>query len=950
MGNTRNRIVVSVGILVVLAMLAVLAAADTSVNAEDTSTGILLKSRQFVPDSGLDHVVKSKLDVLGDVGVEKTHVLMQFYQIPNASEKTTLNETHNVDLLTYVPNNAWFADIPCDSASDIIAQPNVRWIGNILPGDKVSPHIRDYGVGSWAVNPDGTVNLMVTFFGDVSADEAKHVIGKYGSVVAKPSPWGGNVWTVSVPEDSYTISSLASEDAVEWIESVPPPRTINNDGSRAALKVNTVQAPPYNLNGSGVVIAEWDKGLVDGTHNDLAGRVFVGDPGWPKEDHSTHVAGTAIGNGTNSAGLLKGMAPAANLVTYEWPDNITEMDNETLDAIVNHSAVISTNSWGYKIDPPGEGNCSMYGDYDSESRNYDMIVDGKLDNNTITIVFSAGNQEANANCSYSYPRPHPWGRLPGPGSTAKNTIVVGATYSDTNKHTCFSSRGPTDDGRIKPDVCAPGDQANDYPSSPCNHASKINSTLPSNTYGEMAGTSMSAPAVSGCVALIYQDYRSIHSAINPTPATVKALLLHTADDLGSPGPNYTYGWGLVNATAAVDVIRVDNNPVQTIYEGVLNNSEVDTYNVYAPAGVELKATLVWTDKNGTIAAAIVLVNNLDLNITKSGSTYYPWLLDPDNPGNPATTGLDSINNVEQVLIDASTSDTYTINVNGANIPEGPQAYSLIITTGVIYVPDNYATIQWAVDNATEGAAIIVRDDTYNENVNVNKRVTIESENGTANCIVKAADSGDHVFNVSADYVNITGFTVKDANGTSKVGIYLCSIDHCNISGNNVTKNWHGIYLGAGCEHNNVTKNTARHNDNGIYLYNASNNNISCNRVAYNSKGGFNLTAGSRNNTIENNSIMMNGNENSSGCYEWNFYNNQSDYVNATNNWWGTKNVTKINASIYDHYDNPEKGIVNFTGYRDGPALCVPVPELSTIILFSLGLLALYICVGRRRKS
>lgn len=934
MGNTRNRIVVSVGILVVLAMLAVLAAADTSVNAEDTSTGILLKSRQFIPDAGLDHVVKSKLEVLGGAGAEKTHVLMQFYQIPNASEKTALNETHDVDLLTYVPNNAWFADIPCDSASDIIAQPNVRWIGNILPDDKVSPHIRDYGVGSWAVNPDGTVNLLVTFFGDVSADEAKHVIEKYGSVVAVPSPWGGNVWTVSVPEDSYTISSLASEDAVEWIESVPPPRTINNDGSREALKVNTVQAAPYNLNGSGVVIAEWDKGLADWNHSDLAGRVFVGDQGWPKENHSTHVAGTAIGNGTNSAGLLRGMAPEAILVTYEWPDSITEMDNETLDAIVNHSAVISTNSWGWVVN---DSNCYLHGYYSTWSQNYDKIVDGKLDNNTITIVFSAGNEENDGDCG-----PYPWNQTQPPGGTAKNTITVGATYSNTNGHTVFSSRGPTDDGRIKPDVCAPGDEIGGD--------GGINSTIPVQFYTVMRGTSMSAPAVSGCVALMYQDYRSTHSGANLTPATVKALLIHTADDLGSPGPDYTYGWGLVNATAAVDVIRSDNNPVQTIYEGVLNNSEGDTYDVYVPAGVELNATLVWTDEKGTVAAAPVLVNNLDLNITKSGSTYYPWLLDPDNPGNPATTGTDGINNVEQVLIDASTSDTYTINVNGTSIPEGPQAYSLIITTGLIYVPDNYATIQWAVDNATAGAAIIVRDDTYTENVNVNKRLTIESENGTENCIVKAADSGDYVFNVSADYVNIRGFTVKDANSTSNAGIYLNGIDHCNISGNNVTNNWHGIYLGAGCEHNNVTKNTARHNGNGIYLYNASNNNISCNRVAYNSKGGFNLTAGSRNNTIENNSIMMNGNENSSGCYEWNFYNHQSDYVNATNNWWGTKNDTKINASIYDHYDNSDKGIVNFSGYLNGPAQCAPIPELSTIILFSLGLLALYICVGRRRKS
>ena len=943
MGNTRNGITAAFGILAVIAVLGVLtvAADTTSVNLDDRSTEIILKSRQFVPDTGLNYGVKSKLEVLGEVGVEKTHVLMQFYQVPNASEKAALNEYLEVDLQTYIPNNAWFADIPCDSASDIIAQPNVRWIGNILPDDKVSPQIRDYGVGAWAVNPNGTANLLVTFFSDVSADEAKQVIIKYGRVVAGPSTWGGNVWTVSVHENF--ISSLASEDPVEWIESVPPPKTINNDGSRAALKVDTVQAAPYYLNGSGVVIAEWDSGWADWSHNDLAGRVTVGDTGSLKMNHSTHVAGTAIGNGTNSAGLLRGMAPGANLVTYEWPDDITERDFETFDAIVNHSAVISTNSWGYKIDPPSYGCCSWYGDYDSESQNYDWIVDGRLDNNTITIVFSAGNQEGNTECSGDYPCKHPWGRLPGPGGTAKNTITAGATDSDDNSHAYFSSRGPTDDGRIKPDVSAPGDEIGGD--------GGIKSTIPTQSYEVKRGTSMSASAVSGCAALIYQDYRSTHSGADPTPATVKALLIHTADDLGNTGPDYTYGWGLINATAAVDVIRSDNHPVPTIIEGVINQTEVDTYNVYVPAGVELKATLVWTDKKGTVAAAIVLVNNLDINITRDGSTYYPWWLDPANPSNPAVAGIDNINNVEQVVIDASTSDTYTINVNGKIIPEGPQSYSLIITTGVIYVPDDYTTIQRAVDNATAGDTILVRDGTYIENVNVNKRVIIESENGTANCIVKAEDSSDHVFNVSVDYVNINGFTVEGATGTSNAGIYLGGIDHCNITANNVTNNWHGLYLCAGCEHNNVTRNTARHNDIGIYLYNASNNNISCNLVAYNNNGGFNLTSVSRNNTIKKNSIVKNGNENvSSGGYEWNFYNHQSDYVNATNNWWGTNSETEINASIYDYYDNTEKGIVNFTGNREEHVLCAPIPELSTIILFSLGLLALYICVGMRRKN
>lgn len=191
----------------------------------NTAPEIMLKSRRFVPDPGIDNNLSSDLAVTAEAGCERMHVLIQFHSMPDTTEKTELTEFFDVELQTYIPNNAWFADIPCESVSDIIAQPNVRWIGNIQSEDKISQHIRDYS-SSWALNPDGTANLLVTFFEDVSTDEAEQIIEKYGCVVTEPSPWGGNAWTVTVPEG--TISSLAGEDAVEWIESVPPPKTITN--------------------------------------------------------------------------------------------------------------------------------------------------------------------------------------------------------------------------------------------------------------------------------------------------------------------------------------------------------------------------------------------------------------------------------------------------------------------------------------------------------------------------------------------------------------------------------------------------------------------------------------------------------------------------------------------------------------------------------------------------
>ena len=337
----------------------------------------------------------------------------------------------------------------------------------------------------------------------------------------------------------------------------------------------------------------------------------------------------------------------------------------------------------------------------------------------------------------------------------------------------------------------------------------------------------------------------------------------------------------------------------------------------------------------------------------------------------------------------------------------------------IYVPDEYAKIKWAVNNATAGDTIIVRDGTYTENVNVSKRLTIKSENGSDLTIVQAKNYSKHVFKVSVDYVNISGFTVTGAADDHKAGISLINANHCNISDNNVTNNYHGIrlqdssnneltnntansnsnigiLLWSSCNYNTLTNNTANSNsrygiymysssnneltnntansndycgirlysssnneltsntansntDSGIFLHNASDNNITCNWVAHNDQVGFYLAAGSTGNNISYNNIMTNGNYNEvTGGWECNFYNEQSDDVVAEHNYWvATENET-IDASIYD--DEEGKGKVEFYPFETGPVPCAPIPELPTIILLSVGLLALAGYVGLRRKK
>ena len=234
----------------------------------------------------------------------------------------------------------------------------------------------------------------------------------------------------------------------------------------------------------------------------------------------------------------------------------------------------------------------------------------------------------------------------------------------------------------------------------------------------------------------------------------------------------------------------------------------------------------------------------------------------------------------------------------------------------IYVPDNYAKIQWAVDNATAGDTIIVREGTYTENVDVNKRLTIRSENGPENCIVQAANPDDHVFEVRGDYVNISGFTIRNASrpygaGWKPVGYFagicLKSVDHCSISDSTASNNGYGIYLSSS-DNNTITNNVVSNNNRyGILLFPSSNNNIIMNNT-----GRIRLASSSNNNIIRdnnasdswdgiylrcssNNMLVDNtANSSSNGIYLYSSNNNTLTSNNASNN--GIDGITLFSSS------------------------------------------------------
>jgi hypothetical protein len=478
---------------------------------------------------------------------------------------------------------------------------------------------------------------------------------------------------------------LAAEDEVEWIEQVEPAYSPLNDCVRLRVGADALQSTPYNLDGTGIDLLVYDAGTVTTTHQAFSGRLTIGDTsGW--NDHATHVAGTAAGNGAGSPGgrNLKGVAPNADVISYgfEWDgtpyffyNNPGDIENDWNAAKSTHGADMGTASVGSNVASNGYP-CWLEGNYGATAQLLDIIVRGSL-GEPYVATWAVGNERGAGTCGTDY-------RTVAPPAGAKNPIHVGATNSDTDLMTDFSSWGPTDDGRLKPTVSAPGCEASGE--------RFINSTLPPNRYGEpgYCGTSMATPAVAGIVTLMLEQYRATYSTSGEfLPSTAKALLIHTAVDRGNPGPDYQYGYGRVDGVSAVDALIACDFREEALLDQNEQHAFIYSFDGYMP---ELRVSLAWDDAPAALAAATQLVNDLDLTVVApDGTVHRPWVLDPANPGNSATRGVDSLNNQEQVVVDNPTPGTWTIRVNATALPEAAQSYSLVFpgACNASVAPDDY---------------------------------------------------------------------------------------------------------------------------------------------------------------------------------------------------------------------------------------------------------------------
>lgn len=577
--------------------------------------------------------------------------------------------------------------------------------------------------------------------------------------------------------------------------------TSSNVNAAITTRANTLWtggSMGLNLNGQNMIVGEWDGGAVRATHQEFGSRVTQKDnitftSSNSNTAHATHVAGTLIASGVQAN--AKGMAHQGNLWANDWNNDVAEMASQAAEGLL-----ISNHSYGYDADflPTW-----YFGFYDSEAANWDQMARNAP---FYTMVKAAGNDRNNS------PKYNPGGVFGTTGynlitgaATAKNVLVVAAVSAVTNytgpssvTMSSFSSWGPTDDGRIKPDISGCG-------------VSVTSPVSSSNTaYATYNGTSMASPNVAGSLLLVQQHYKNVNNGSFLNSASLRGLTIHTADEAGSdPGPDYRFGWGLMNAQKMVQTIN-NRGTSSIINELSLNNGATYTTNVVAVAGQPIEVTICWNDFAGTVLASGTsnstsarLVNDLDVRITYNGTTTFPWILDPANPANAATRGDNTRDNVEKILLSnpvAGASYTITVTHKGNLRNLQAQPFSFIVTginaNPVCAVPTGFNVSSVTTSGATVSWGAVTSASSYDLRYRVQNTVTWTNVNGLTSPTrsitgLNAGTTYEYQVRTVCPF-GTSNYSATQTFTTTGVCLVPSGFSVNNIGSNGVTVNWGAV--------------------------------------------------------------------------------------------------------------------------------------------------------------
>ena len=690
----------------IAALLATAAGCDPPPNRE-----VRLASRVLV--GGFDPAFEAALQ---SSAPGKVHGVLRFRTPLTAEQHRALRDS-GVVLLGYLGDDSYFAAVPTGS---VLGEGSLATLGGadlLTAQDKIDARLR--GPPPWWIRrgPD-RIAVVIELFGDVDSD---HAVAPLLGVAPGAVRLGPVTWSLEVsPTD---LPSIARLDEVKRIHPGRIPPLPLTDVQRAAMRTDVAQdpnfAPPrptYRVDGSPIRVAICDDGI-SVVHRDFKDITTTGSLGAvrvaPKQaygnDHGTHVASIVAGSGHGSAANKLAAFARRGHAPYAWLGDFSRFGSDlqaTYEALVDGKMQLSNHSYVQSEDAPIA--------YDTVAAELDAIVRGGVKYGGFKIparpqVWAAGNNGVKAQYSDISAAAGYFSVF----ASAKNTIAVGSVNAPYDDLSGFSSLGPTLDGRIKPDLVAPGWRP----------STGIKSAIAGyvNGYSGAEGTSFAAPAVAGTVVLVMHQLQM--NGVDPDallPSTYKAFLVHAAKDLSHttprqgapiftnpdikeqptfhPGPDFATGWGRVDAEATRALAA---HRVQWLEDGLELAGAAATYCIAVPSNTgELKVTLVWDDLpavTGVPQTTSKLVNDLDLTVKgpgPSGKTVLPWTVEPppivETIGKgieesftaadvkPAERGVDRRNNVEMVVESAPSQGTWKAVVTAYRLPMGTaQRYSLV---------------------------------------------------------------------------------------------------------------------------------------------------------------------------------------------------------------------------------------------------------------------------------
>lgn len=603
--------------------------------AQKTATTIRLKTGNVVVKENMTAENISSEFKKGRVG-EWTYCLLSFTGPVTATQQQAL-KNNGIELLQYLPDYSYQVRLKKTQQYSQLYSIGIRAISQLPGSAKLG---RELSQSISNQQPETILTLNVQLLPAVQWTDVKAHFENLGAALTKSIFLNQGLLQIRIAaKQVHAISQIPAVAYINTGNNQVVPLNQRERGLFGLTNLTGSEAGGRNLTGSGVTVGVGDDSDPS-THVDNMKNLFNRSPVSALYSHGMRVTGVVGGDGIIEE-KYKGVAPKSTIISDYFDLILAKVPTYVSD----YGMTVTNNSYYTGlVGCPGN---SVYNELS-------VIVDQQIYNNPfLQHIFAAGN-DGQRTCS---PYPLSFGTIKSGYQTGKNIISVADYHYGNDTLNTSSSKGPIEDGRLKPEITACG--VNVY------------STGLNNTYTNGYGTSFSAPFVTGVWALLTERYKQLNNNTLPKSGLLKAIVCNSADDRGNVGPDYNYGFGLINPRRSAEAI--ENN---RFFAGTLVTGSNAAHVINIPTGArQLKVMLYWHDKEGSPSSATALVNDLDLTVTDGSTTYLPWILNPapSSVNLPATRGIDRINNIEQVTID-NPGTNIAITINGFNIPSGPQEY------------------------------------------------------------------------------------------------------------------------------------------------------------------------------------------------------------------------------------------------------------------------------------